>query len=145
MDLQITSETFGTADYRWLGSKSDIDTARPKTFALGDMVEATHYPEGYVKSGLLVAQYTTGGNSGLFGIYTDDATDGRETAIGILLQGPRVRKSADGSLVATVAAGAVLERCFVDLAFVPGHLLLDGTTPNVIDAADLPTHIQARV
>lgn len=141
MDLIRTTETFTSSDWRWLASSKDVAHAHTVTIATADLVQTHHYPDGYLKSGLLLAQYTSGGNSGLWGIYTDDAIDGRETALAILLDEPRVQLDSSGAVAAARIACAALWSAQVYVGNIPEHLLADGTTANTINAADLPAGI----
>lgn len=140
MDLQPTEETFSVADYTWLRSIHAVDTGQTTTIALADMDEDTHYPEGVLLSGLLLAQYTTGVNDGLWGVYSPGQSDGRQNAGRVLLDAVPVNKNADGSLSATkVAASALLPiGLLLDVSNMPG--VLDNTpAAHAIVAADLPT------
>lgn len=52
---RLREESIGTGDQRWLGSTHGIYNTRTETFAAASLTEATHYPNGYVPSGLPVA------------------------------------------------------------------------------------------
>lgn len=144
MDLQITSESFDTADWTWLASSFATGTGKPVTILLTTFVEATHYPNGRIKPGTILAKYTSGANSGLWGPYVsnDTVAEGLGTPAGILLDGARVRKDASGVNVSTVTVGACLiagTPVQVNVANLPGLLLEDGTTAYAPLAADLPS------
>lgn len=69
--------------------------------------EAAHYPKGSIPSGIVLGKVTA---SGLYGPYDPTATDGRETAAGLLF----------GTLKATAKpAGALLVHGFVDPSRLP--------------------------
>lgn len=51
MDLKITTESFGQDDQSWLASEHGTDTARSINLDVSTFNSATHYPEGYLKSG----------------------------------------------------------------------------------------------
>ena len=144
MDLQITTESFETADWTWLASKFGVDTAKPVTIRIASATKATHYPNGRIKPGTILAKYTSGANVGLWAPYVSDDTalEGLGTAAGILLDGARVRLQSDGSLAASVTVGACLlagTPIQVNVGNLPGLLLQDGTTAYPPVAADLPS------
>ena len=64
-------------------------------------VPATHYPNGYIPSGIVLGKVTA---SGLFGPYDTAALDGRQTAAGLLFGSLRVSSATakvGGALVLT--------------------------------------------
>jgi hypothetical protein len=147
MDLVQTLTTFSQDDLIWL--------FRPDQEALAQAVSAqcliagfilgTHYPDGYLKPGLLVAKYDSGANDGKWGAYVEDDTvgEGLGTADGVILSGGRVRRDeftglaiATDTVCAVIPAGLALQ---VIVANMPGLLLEDGTTANPVEVADLPT------
>lgn len=85
------------------------------------------HPDGYVPSGCVVGQVTA---TGLYGPYEEGATDGRETAYGLLFSSEGV---ADGQ---TRALNAVLRHGNVD----PSRLPFEDGKGAFTDAAkaDLP-------
>jgi len=52
---RLKSETIGTGDQSWLGSTHGIWECRTETIDVSAFTKATHYPDGYFKSGLPVA------------------------------------------------------------------------------------------
>lgn len=52
--MRVTTETFGAGDQSWLGSNHGTDNARTSTFVVANFTASTHYPNGYVPSGLPV-------------------------------------------------------------------------------------------
>lgn len=78
------------------------------TLSIAAFTAATHYPNGYIPSGTVLAVITA---SGLLGPYDDTALDGRQTAVGVLFSGVKVPNLADTSKnpgCAYVAAFAVV-------------------------------------
>lgn len=144
MDLQISSESFGTVDWTWLASKFGVNTAKSATILLSAATAATHYPDGRIKPGTIMAKFTSGANAGLWAPYVNDDTagEGLGTAAGILLDGARVRTDSAGAEIATVVVGAVLlagTPIQVNVSNLPGLLDEDGTTAYAPVAADLPS------
>lgn len=46
--------TSRSGDQRWIGSRHALDTAQTATIKVSDFTKATHYPNGYIPSGLPV-------------------------------------------------------------------------------------------
>lgn len=47
----MRSEEFGSGDQRWLGSTHAIENARSSALTVASFTQATHYPDGYIRSG----------------------------------------------------------------------------------------------
>ncbi|MEV7425152.1 head decoration protein [Streptomyces sp. NPDC091212] len=113
MDLNLKVESF-TQDRRdWLGSAHGTDAPVSVTLDVSKFTKATHYPDGYLKSGLPLGKVTTGGK---YGPYDDAASDGRQTLVGFLFTAVDVdaRKVASTSVV-----GSALIHCFIREAKLP--------------------------
>jgi len=146
MDLQVTSRTLTTRDHSWLATRAGIENALPGTIVLSGATKATHYPDGYIKPGTLLARYTSGGNSGLLAPFVNDGTAGLNTAVGIAFDGFEVRYDETGTAIATKTAGSVLFKgcgAMVYLSKLPTLLLADGTTSYTVVEAKLPSGIYA--
>ena len=74
---RLKSETFGTGDQSWLGSSHAIWNGRTETIDISTFTANTHYPNGYIPSGLPVALV-----GGVLVPY--DATEGTTTGAGVL-------------------------------------------------------------
>jgi hypothetical protein len=74
---RLTSETFGGGDQSWLGSTHGIGNARTETIDISAFTKATHYPDGYIPSGMPLAKV-----GGLMVPY--DSTAGTTTGAGVL-------------------------------------------------------------
>lgn len=144
MDIAIESRTLtASRDYSLFANKFGWDAFINGTILISDLVKATHYPEGFVKVGIILAKYTSGGNAGLWTpwVENDASGTGKNTIAGMAFSGFDVR-TTDGVAVATKTSGAIIPKgvaAQVYLAKVPGLLLTDGTTANPILAADLAT------
>jgi len=66
MDLSFRSETIGQGDQSWLGSRHSTDNAKSITVARAALTALTHYPDGYLKSGMPLARATSGTYSGFW-------------------------------------------------------------------------------
>lgn len=74
---RLTTEAFGGGDQSWLASDHAIGNARTEIVDISTFTKETHYPNGYIPSGLPVAKV-----SGVLVPY--DATEGTTTGAGIL-------------------------------------------------------------
>lgn len=111
MDLSIRTETFNQDRQDWLGSAHGTDTARSITLDVSTFTAGTHYPDGFLKSGLPLGKITA---SGKYGLYSDAAADGRQTLVGFLLTGVKAP-----AVNTTPVGGALLLHCFVVEAKLP--------------------------
>lgn len=111
MDLSIRTESFGQDDQSWLGSAHGTDTARSITLDVSTFTAGTHYPDGWLRSGLPLGKITA---SGKYGLYSDAASDGRQTLAGFLFTGVKAP-----AVNTTPVAGALLLHCFVVEAKLP--------------------------
>ncbi|MFI6819728.1 head decoration protein [Micromonospora sp. NPDC050187] len=82
MNLAPVTESFGQDDQSWLGSAEGTSRAMSITLDTSAFNAGLHYPDGYFKSGIILGRITT---TGLYGPYSSAASDGTETAAGILL------------------------------------------------------------
>lgn len=85
MNLTPTTNTIGRDDQSWLGSSRGTSHAQSIALIVASFTAATHYPDGYLRSGTPLGKYTSGANSGSYGPYTAGATDGSQTLAGFLL------------------------------------------------------------
>ncbi len=74
---RLKNETVGGGDQSWLGSTHGIANARTEILDISAFTANTHYPNGYIPSGLPVAKV-----SGVLVPY--DATEGTTTGAGVL-------------------------------------------------------------
>jgi hypothetical protein len=109
MDLALTTESVGQDDQRWLGSAHGTSSARTITLDASLFTSGTHYPNGYIPSGTVLALKTS---TGKYGPYTTgDANLG--TAAGCLLTPVKV---ASGT---STPSGPLLQHGRVVTAFLP--------------------------
>lgn len=73
----LRSESIGAGDQSWLGSAHGIADCRTETIDISAFTAGTHYPDGYIPSGMPVARV-----GGVLVPY--DATEGTVTGAGIL-------------------------------------------------------------
>lgn len=114
----------------------------PGTILVSAMVAATHYPNGFVAPGTLLAQFTSGANDGYFAPYVQDDTagEGLGAVAAIVWDGFYLGGPYPGSYDSTVVAGAILlpkTPIYLYESKMPGLLLEDGTTAYAPVAADI--------
>jgi hypothetical protein len=122
-DISVTKTSYQTEDRSWLASPHGYGPGETPsvTLSIAAFTEGTHYPNGYIPSGTVLGKITA---SGLYGPYDDAASDGRQTATGILF----------GSLPAkdrVKVGGAQLVHGHVTTSKLP----FSGATTGAIDAA----------
>ncbi|WP_432158649.1 MULTISPECIES: head decoration protein [unclassified Streptomyces] len=122
MDLSLKTESF-TQDRRdWLGSQHGTDAPVSVTLDVSTFTAGTHYPDGYIKSGIPIGKITA---SGQYGPYDDTAVDGRETCVGFLF----TAQDVDARRVAsTKVVGSMLLHCFIREAKLPVPIDAAGKT-----------------
>lgn len=60
MDLTIKRESFGQDDQSWLGSAHGTDAPQTITLDVSTFTAGTHYPSGWLKSGLPLQKLPSG-------------------------------------------------------------------------------------
>lgn len=119
MRLQQTSESFSQEDQTWLGSAHATDTAEPVTLDRSTFTSGTHYPNGYFLSGIPLGKITA---SGKYGPYSNAASDGTETLVGLLFC------SIDAGSSDVDPVGAMLRHCIVVESKLPIAIDSNGKT-----------------
>lgn len=111
-DISVQTTNYQSENRGWLwGSHGTGPGDNPSvTLDFSKFTKATHYPNGFIPSGVVLGKVTA---TGKYGPYDNAASDGRETAAGLLFGSIRV---ADGS---TSAGGALFVHGFVNAARLP--------------------------
>lgn len=135
-DISVFSQAFQFEDLSWDLTPVDGGFVIGGTLDTSLLTAAQHYPNGYLKSGLVLGKVTSGG---LLGPYLDSLSDGRQAAKGILRASVKVARYGDGSIVPKIGV-ALLVHGQVDptkLPYTSGNAAAGG----FLDAngqADLP-------
>lgn len=133
MDLSVRRTTpLSVEDRSWLGDVDGTQATRSITLVTASFTKATHYPNGRLKSGTIIGRYTSGPNNGLWGLYDNAATDGRQTAVGVLFN--TLDLEVHGAAAPRVGA-PMMERGFIKTANLPANHGLDTAA-----RADLAAH-----
>lgn len=108
LDARVTN--FQAEDRSWLRGPHGTDPGSNPTVTLLTALfsKATHYPNGFIPSGIVLGKVTA---TGVYGPYDSTAEDGREVAAGLLFGSLTVRGDR-------VASGMV-EHGFVTAARLP--------------------------
>lgn len=105
---RLKTESFGGGDQSWLGSTHGIGNARTEKLDPSEFTKATHYPDGFIRSGQPLAKV-----DGVVVPYVAGASDGSEVLAGFLL----TDQATDGAAQIGVP---VLDHGRIKTAKVPG-------------------------
>lgn len=101
-DISMVTTTYQVGNRQWLLSEPDY---KPNvTLDISKFTAGTHYPNGYIPSGTVIGKVTA---TGLFGPYSNAASDGTEVAYGMTYGDVRAIRS-NGSTATKVGTGAVV-------------------------------------
>jgi hypothetical protein len=114
MNLGLITETFSQDRRDWLGSEHGTDIVQSITLDVSKFTAGTHYPDGYIKSGIPLGKITAGGK---YGLYDDAASDGRQTCVGFLFTGVEVVTRRGVTLTSAVAS--MLIHCVIRESKLP--------------------------
>jgi hypothetical protein len=111
-DISVSTTGYQVENRSWLLSAHGTDPgANPSvTLDVSKFTAGTHYPNGYIPSGIALGKVTA---TGLYGPYDGAASDGRETASGLLFSTLGVRTGA------TKIGGALVIHGFVKESKLP--------------------------
>ncbi|MFE5828748.1 head decoration protein [Streptomyces sp. NPDC056508] len=123
MDLSLRTETFGQDRRDWLGSAHGTDAPVGATLDVSKFTAGTHYPQGFIKSGIPLGKVTA---SGKYGPYDDAASDGRQTCVGFLFTDVNVVSSR--GVASTTVIGSMITHCVIREAKLPVALDAAGKT-----------------
>ena len=88
----------------WDLSNPEVPYVDGGTIDVSLFTQAQHFPNGYIPSGTVLGKVTAGG---ALGPYLDAASDGRQTAVGILRASVQVVQPANGSLKSKVGVAVL--------------------------------------
>lgn len=80
-DISVRSTSYQVDDRAWAIGTHGFDITPSVTLDLTKFTKATHFPNGYIPSGTVIAKITA---SGLYGPYDDALANGQEVASGLL-------------------------------------------------------------
>lgn len=111
-------------DRSWLGDADGTDSCRSITLVSALFVQATHFPDGVLRSGIVLGRITAAGaTQGMYGPYSDAAVDGRQVAKGFLFN---TLQMIEGGMLLSANKGApMLERGYIRPWLLPANSGLD--------------------
>lgn len=101
-DLAVVSTSYQVENRSWLLSKHGTEFTPSATFDVSAFTAATHYPNGYLLSGIAVAKLASGGK---YVPYVDAGTGGQGVLVGYIFAATKVPNLAD---LTVDTAGSVL-------------------------------------
>jgi hypothetical protein len=114
-DISVSTTAYQVEDRSWLLAEHGADPGMTESITLdvSAFTAATHYPNGYLKSGIVLGKITA---TGKYAPYVDAAVDGTGTAAGFLFSSVRVPNLAD---LAVDVGGALIFHCHVRTSRLP--------------------------
>lgn len=102
-NIAVTGTSYQVEKRSWLLGPHGTEpgTTPSVTLDVSAFTAATHYPNGYIMSGIILGKITA---TGLYAPYVDAAVDGTGTAAGILFSSVKVPNLAD----LTINVGAAM-------------------------------------
>ncbi len=120
MHLGVTRENFFVGDQSWIGS-ADYTPPRSITLDFSAFTKATHYPNGFLKSGIALGQLTA---TGLFVPFNSAGTTGEQNLAGFLFS----ELNVDGFAATDDPSGALFYRGVVRTSRLPQAVNAAGQT-----------------
>lgn len=121
-DISLTTTSFQSEKRSWMLSQWGQGPGENPgiTLDVSAFTAATHYANGYIKSGQPLGKITA---TGLYGPYDNAAADGREVCAGFLHSSTKVPNTADTT---KDVGGALVVAGFIKLAKLPVTLDTNG-------------------
>ena len=91
-DISVSSTAFQVEKRSWLLSPHGTEMTPSITLDVSAFTAATHYPDGYLKSGIVLAQLASGGK---YVPYVDAGSGGAGVAVGLLFSSVKVPSLTD--------------------------------------------------
>lgn len=95
MDLGQVRKTYAGDDKSWLGSAHGTESTETGTLDVSAFDAETHYPDGFIPSGVEVALITSGDGVDLYGPYDDALTNGQQVAAGFIFDAVEIASGLD--------------------------------------------------
>lgn len=127
-DISLQTTTYQVGNKQWLLAQPDVKLGQ--TLDISKFTSGTHFPNGFIPAGTVIAVVTS---SGLYGPYDGALSNGQQTAYGITSEDARVVRP-DGSSATKVGVAVVVYDAIVSLAKLPFTVgtgitgALDGTS-----------------
>ncbi len=125
MDISLRTEQRYVEDRSWLASRDGTDVTFGVTLDTSLFTQATHYPNGFVPSGAVLAKVTA---TGFYGPYDGAKTNGQENAVGFLFNSTPMRAGGPKVGAPLLWRGAVKSGRLPIASASPGGLDAGGKT-----------------
>ena len=102
MDISVKTTVYQSEDRAWLASAHGTDATESITVFTAAFTRATHYPNGFIPSGMPVALITTGPGAGAYGPYNPALTNGQQHVAGHLFSAVPVRDNPPATVGAAL-------------------------------------------
>jgi hypothetical protein len=102
----LTTTTWAGTDQSWIKHRKGVDTCKSITLNVALFTAGTHFPNGYIPSGMTLGVVTA---TGLYGPYLEAAGDGRTVLRGFLFDSVYVPDVAGKITVAMFREGIITE------------------------------------
>jgi hypothetical protein len=107
MDITVRSTSpLVVEDRSWLGDVDGTQATRSITLYAPAFTKSTHYPNGVLKSGTVLARYTSGAHLGLYGPYAGQASEVQTATITGVPTGGTFTLTFGGETTAGIAFNA---------------------------------------
>jgi hypothetical protein len=124
--LGVQTTSYQVEDLSWKASGFGDEYHPGVTLDVSKFTAGTHFPNGYIPSGTVLAKVTA---SGLYGPYNNALSDGTEVARGLLIASCRVTQ-ANGVNATRVSSGLLIRGDVIE-----ARLPFSGATAGAIDTA----------
>jgi hypothetical protein len=130
-DISLQSTTYQVGNKQWLLQEPKVKLN--VTLDISKFTGGTHYPNGFIPSGCAIGKVTA---TGLYGPYSDAASDGTQTLYGFTYGDVRAVKQ-NGTTATKVGTGAVVNDAIISVSKLPFQ---SGTgSVDAAGKADTPT------
>lgn len=123
---RLRTETWGAGDQSWLGSAHGIANARTERLNVSALTAGTHYPNGYVPSGLPVALV-----SGQLVPYVSGGAGGAEILAGFILTDTPIVSGSTESLNVPLLDHGRIKTSLLPVAFTAPTTVANNKTTCV--------------
>lgn len=127
MDLSLRTDSFAADDTSWLASRHGLEMARPVTLDVSAFTAATHYPKGFIPSGMPLGKITA---NGLYGPYAGPSNEVQVLTITGAPTGGTFTVTFGGQTTAAIAYNATAAQVQAALealaVFEPGDVIVTG-------------------
>ncbi len=138
MKTMTTTTSYEADNPKWIGSTLGRDSMFTGTLDRSAFVEATHYPDGFFMSGILLGQITS---TGLYAPWDTGASDGSEVFAGILGEPQEDTGTNDSEIIAPIQWIGLVNTAQLPVAAEDSD---GGGIPAAIDYAEGPPQVNAQ-